>query len=273
MITFQRLGHYGRLGNQMFEYAALVGAATRLGVEWGIDFAKQHAANEYRVRGRFRWRSAWIREFLELPSAFQISAKAAVAQGHEYREPHYHFDPGFLAIHDGTDIFGYFQSPKYFEHCAEVVRREFTFHPAIHAAAEALLPAAAGRPRVSLHIRRADYVINRGVVDLWSRGYYQRAMGQFSSDCQFCCVSDDPAWCRRRLPRTVEHLSSGSAYVDLCLISRCDHQIIANSTFSWWGAWLNANPEKRVMCPAEWFRPPFCQNDTRDLYCAGWQCV
>jgi len=254
----------------MFEYAALVSAASRLGVDWGIDFAKEQSANSYKVRGRFRLRTFEIRVFLELPRVFQLTARPAAAQLCEYREPHHHFDPDFFSIQDGTDISGYFQSPKYFESCSDLIRREFTFHPAIRAAADALQPETPGIQWVSLHIRRGDYVNNRGVVNLWSTGYYQRAMAQFSGDCQFLCFSDDPAWCRRRLPRTVRCVDGGSPYVDLCLISRCHHNIIANSTFSWWGAWLNANPRKRVICPKQWFVPPFCQHDTKDLLCPEW---
>jgi glycosyl transferase family 11 len=273
MITFQRLGHHGRLGNQMFEYAALVAAATRLGVDWGIDFAKEQSAKVYSTRGRFRIKSGKIRETLELRSVFEIACKQAAAHRFEYREPHFHFDPGFLSIQDATDILGYFQSPKYFEDCADLIRREFTFKKSIQEAAESFLPESPAKQLVSLHIRRGDYVYqarrNR-FVDLWSSGYYQRAMAHFSGDYQFLCFSDDAAWCRQNLPSTVVCVDSGSQHVDLCLLSRCHHNIIANSTFSWWGAWLNANPEKKVVCPTHWFGSAYGDHDTKDLYCERW---
>lgn len=274
MITFRSLGYMGRLGNQMFQYAALVATAKRLGVRWGIEFRNERIPKVFdpALQTRVFPRGAVkVKEFLELPRAFEITPLRAKPCAHRYREAHFHFDPEFRSVADNTDICGYFQSARYFWDCEAVVRREFTFREPIRKAADAIrLPR--DWPLVSIHVRRGDYLRQSSdhFVDLWTDGYYQRAIAQFPGDAQLVCFSDEPEWCRANLPANTIFVNSGSPYIDLCLMSQCDHHITANSSYSWWGAWLNSNPDKRVIAPKRWFGPALARNDTRDVCCAGW---
>ena len=88
-------------------------------------------------------------------------------------------------------------------------------------------------------------------------------------------ISDDPKWCRKQLPRhgfpeVATWISGNDAATDMCLMSLCDHHVIANSSFSWWGAWLNASTDKKVVHPSRWFGPGLADRDTRDVPCQGW---
>jgi hypothetical protein len=127
------------------------------------------------------------------------------------------------------------------------------------------------KPTVGLHVRRADYVgLSQAFVPL-SIDYYRAAMRLFPADSHFVVFSDDPAWCREGFKgERVEVMSGNPGYADLYLMAACRHQIIANSSFSWWAGYLNGNPDKRVVAPKAWFGPALSRNDTRDLLPAGW---
>ena len=127
------------------------------------------------------------------------------------------------------------------------------------------------RPTVALHVRRADYVgLTHAFVPL-SIDYYRAAMRLFPQESHFVVFSDDPAWCREAFKEErVEVISGNPGYADLYLMSACGHQIIANSSFSWWAAYLNPNPQKRVVAPKHWFGPALAANDTRDLIPPEW---
>lgn len=129
---------------------------------------------------------------------------------------------------------------------------------------------------VSVHIRRGDYVQNKAAGDfhgICSLSYYQTAMKLLSDkfkQAHFYVFSDDLEWCRQniRCEQSLTFVNLSNAASELYLMSRCSHHIIANSSFSWWGAWLNPSPEKIVIAPQTWFRDPSAQ--TEDIYCENW---
>lgn len=254
MLSFTQLGSLGRVGNQMFQYAALVGAAERTGHGFGVD-----------------------REAFDLPRGFAIAAGDLDAPPlGRYRERQYHFDPGVLGVEDRTDLEGYFQSPRYFAHCPERVRTEYRFLPGIVARAESRLKAqrAPDTHLVAVHVRRGDYVANPDYHPLCSAQYYLRAMARVrrlaGGPCRFLVVSDDRAWCRASMQGPdLTILEPADVFDDLCLMTLCDHVIMANSTLSWWGAWLGA-PGRVIVAPEQWFGPGYAGISTRDLYEAGW---
>jgi len=129
---------------------------------------------------------------------------------------------------------------------------------------------------IALHVRRTDYAqySHHPICDI---NYYKEALARFDSDREVIIFSDDPEWCLQEdLFDNDRFLVSENRdqYLDLCLMSLCSDFIIANSSFSWWGAWLSTNENKRVVAPSKWFGPPLNQtNNTKDLYCEGWEVV
>jgi hypothetical protein len=167
---------------------------------------------------------------------------------------------GILYLND------YFQDPTIFESVRHILIQDFTFKP-INSNLKTVEEKIASTNAVSIHIRRGDYLkplINdfHGVLTM---EYYQHAISYINRKVEnptYFIFSDDLEWCEKNLSFIEnKHLVSGSqaAWEDMSLMSRCKHQIIANSSFSWWGAWLNENPGKTVICPKKWFN----QENTR----------
>ena len=191
------------------------------------------------------------------------------------REQSFSFDENlFNECPDFVSLFGFFQSEKYFKHVREDLLSDFTFKE------EYLEPCRKMRKEVTnpiaLHVRRTDYAqySHHPICDI---NYYKEALARFDSDREVIIFSDDPEWCLQEdLFDDDRFLVSENRdqYLDLCLMSLCSDFIIANSSFSWWGAWLSTNENKRVIAPSKWFGPPLDQvNDTKDLYCEGWEVV
>ena len=123
---------------------------------------------------------------------------------------------------------------------------------------------------ISLHIRRTDYVgnINHPMPSLTE--YYQKALDQLDDTIPVLIFSDDPKWCKEQSIFSGDRflVSENDPYTDLCIMSLCNYHIIANSSFSWWGAWLSDS--KKVFAPKRWFGGNAINNDTSDLYCSNW---
>lgn len=158
---------------------------------------------------------------------------------------------------------GYWQSEKYFASCVNQVRQAFKF-PSLDKGNQLIAQQIEQVNSVSVHVRRGDYVNNPLHGDICTLDYYKRAIGIINSKIanpQFYVFSDDVAWCKDNLslPNAVyvDGNQGKNSYKDMQLISLCKCNIIANSSFSWWGAWLNINSNKVVIAPRKWF------NDTR----------
>jgi hypothetical protein len=126
---------------------------------------------------------------------------------------------------------------------------------------------------ISLHIRRGDFVFNEN-HPLQTIEYYKKALNYFDDKCSVIIFSDDPDWCNQQEIFSDSRFlvaECNSNYVDLCLMTLCSGHIIANSSFSWWGAWL-AN-SKSVIAPKNWFGQPLIHNNITDLYCEGWKII
>lgn len=170
----------------------------------------------------------------------------------------------FFALADGSYVSGYFFSEQYFTPYADDVRRLLAFPPLRLAASRGLADRIAAVPAVSVHVRRGDYTgpAGRAFAGVCDLDYYRRALaavGERVDDPHYFVFSDDIPWCRANLPAPaghvtfVDHTDAATALDDLQLMSRCRHHVIANSTFSWWGAWLDPQPDKLVVAPARWY--------------------
>jgi hypothetical protein len=195
-------------------------------------------------------------------------------------ERHFGFDPVILSLPDQRYLVGYWQSEKYFADIEPVLRRELCFREPLGETCARLADEIRRCEAISLHVRRGDYVSSPATArfhGVCSCAYYQRAIatvvGQIPA-AHFFVFSDDVDWARSNLapgrPTTwVERVDPERDYEHLQLMSLCKHHIIANSSFSWWGAWLSDNPSKLVIAPRQWFADPMIV--TKDLIPKAWQ--
>ena len=263
MLAFNHLGHLGRLGNQMFQYASLRGIAARRGYDFGIPPSKFED----------EWRSHQLFELFDLPNLPRSNVKyldggnAPIAQ-----ERFFHFDQLlFDQCPNDISLFGYFQSEKYFKHIEDSIREDFVFREHI---LEPCKEIAEGFDNpVSLHVRRTDYLTNSANHYNLSLEYYEEALKHFDGR-QVIVFSDDPEWCQEQELFSDDRFlvsESGDNKIDLCLMTFCTSHIIANSSFSWWGAWL-AKSEK-VIAPSKWFGPNNADKETKDLIPETWTII
>jgi hypothetical protein len=294
----------GGLGNQMFQYAAGKALAERHGVGLALDLsgfrnyalrsflldhlcvpeadlASVHPASAEKPANYFV-RSLWKRRIDRVLGRAGLPKLAASTK--HYREPHFHYDPAFEGLGPQTSLFGYFQSERYFISIAETLRDWLLpCEPFGAAAAEVLGRIEASRLPVSVHVRRGDY-LNPGTAEfhgIMGERYYRRAIDRIAAalgeGMDFFVFSDDAVAAEQVLnfvpTSRLIHVRGDPErpWEDMALMARCRHHVIANSSFSWWGAWLNRSLDKVVVAPRDWFAPsePKKQN-TADLYPPGW---
>ena len=238
MIGFNHLGRHGRLGNQMFQYAALRGIASLKGYEFCIPVSE--------------FKDEWNDH--QLFQAFKLIYlnKRQILPGNYYQEKQFNYDQDYIDnCPDNVNLYGYFQTEKYFSHISDSIREDFTFNSEI---LDPCKEAFDFDELISLHIRRTDFVEKSEDHPPCSLNYYQQALEKFDSNIQVMIFSDDIGWCKNQdLFKDDRFIFSENEWnlIDLCLMSMCTHHIIANSTFSWWGAWLsNSN---NVIAPSKWF--------------------
>jgi hypothetical protein len=238
MIGFNHLGRHGRLGNQMFQYAALRGIAALKGYSFCIPESKF----------RDQWNDHQLFEAFNLTN---LNTRKILPANY-YQEEQFHYDQDYVDnCPDNVNVYGYFQTEKYFSHISDSIREDFTFKSEI---LDPCKNAFDFDELISLHIRRTDFVEKSDDHPPCSLEYYQKALEQFNSNIPVMIFSDDIPWCKEQeLFSSDRFLFSENEWnlIDLCLMSMCTHHIIANSTFSWWGAWLSGSGN--VIGPSNWF--------------------
>ena len=265
MIGFNYLGKLGQLGNQMFQYATVIGVADKTGTSFCIpnhdEVMVDNLGNKLRI---------------ELFDAFNIKPERTgfIVTDRNYQEQDFHFDDDIFDVKDEHDVnlVGFFQTEKYFKHVEERIRNEFTFKEDIVEDCSDILEMF-DNP-VALHIRRGDYLRNSGNHHNLTDDYYRNALKEFDEDRQVIIFTDDPEWALSNPLFDSDRfiVSEGTGpYHDLYLMSHCSDFIIANSTFSWWGAWL-ANCGK-VVAPKTWFGINNSHKSTKDLYPSHWKVI
>lgn len=266
MISFNQLGNLGRLGNQMFQYASLRGIAANRGFDFCIP--PEHVFGEVDINVKNCKTNIY--------STFNLSKYNKVNRPILYKrieEAGYSFDENiFNNCPDDADLYGYFQSEKYFKHIEEDIRKDFTFLPeVVDACGEFIQNLVKSDNIISLHIRHGDYLYLQSSHPTIPIEHYSEALKRFPN-IPVIIFSDDISWCLDQTLFDPDRffISDGNmAEYDMCLMSMCSHHIIANSSFSWWGAWLSGN--RNVIAPKVWFGPASSDNDTSDLYCPNWQ--
>ncbi len=198
--------------------------------------------------------------------------------------PHSVFnEPGFdykeiPAIEGNVCLNGYFQSEKYFKEYSKEIKELFSYPkelPLEHDTSKLSHKYGylGAYTTCSIHVRRGDYLKSPDHHPEQTMNYYMKAIKQMPKDTVFIIFSDDIAWCKQNfpdLPEKFKFAEGNTDYEDLQLMMSANHNIITNSTFSWWAAWLNPNPDKKVVIPSTWFGPAYASYNTEDLYCENW---
>lgn len=248
------------MGNQLFQYAALFGISRKTGYRIRFPKPEGNSTGSLKVIS-IREDFQPIEEYEYALGCFNVSAKQLSFWNrfrYTYNEPHFHFDPKIFNIKDGSDILGYFQSEKYFIHCADDIRNEFKIKDRFYFLAKERIKSFRehGKVLVSIHVRRAGHNDMHEHIPL-PVSYYYAALKSFQDEYDnpnFLLFSDDLEWCRDNIILdNLSYAEGNPAIVDFSMMSMCDHHIIANSSFSWWAAWLGENPNKKVIAPRLWF--------------------
>jgi len=271
------------LGNQMFQYAAALALArcndTLVFVD--ISATRRNITRPYMLDKLRVPRTSVISEgsvsndCRGLPPDRLVQSSAACC----YREPHFHFDQAFFDLKPPVLLRGCFQSERYFAPVAGELKGVFGLREELSEQSRRIEQQIGGEPSsISLHVRRGDYVANdyHGVLSL---DYYRRAVeivrqGEELRSRVFI-FSDDPAFAVDAFGfidnKVVITHNLNRPWEDLALMASCRHHIIANSTFSWWGAWLGRRADQIVVAPRAWFGPEVLRvNNICDLHPAGW---
>lgn len=251
MISFPNLGRLGRLGNQLFQIASTIGIARKNN--------HIYAFPEWEYQEFFTNR---------LPSAKLLVKDVGTEKGCNYEDLSIPQFPRPIGLH------GYFQSEKYFKHCEEEIKKYFFLSTEIHDLIRSKYEKVLGIYKTFIHVRRGDYKKLPQVYYLQDADYYKKCLELCGED-KFAIFTDDPEWCKEKfsefdyfLVNEREHkknLSTSESegeskkflkedVIEFALMTKFENSIIANSSFSWWAAWLNLNPNKRVFAPKNWYK-------------------
>jgi len=259
---------YGGLGNQMFQYAFSRGLARARGEEPLYDYGSvgvDAAHNGYELDRVFG---------LDLPAARRedcsrlavppigilnrMRRKYLTRPGHLI-DRKFGYQPELWSLSGDRYYEGYWQSEKYFWLVEADIRAAFAFRNALSDENERTL-AGLHRPVASVHVRRGDYLASDN-LNVCTPGYYRAAVASLGGSIASVIVfSDDIEYCKATLdfggvPAVyVDRNRGADSWQDMAMMARCDHNVIANSSFSWWGAWLNRSVGKRVIAPSPWNR-------------------
>lgn len=278
----------GGLGNQMFQYAFGRALSMRSGMELYLDTSP---LNPKKNRGYqldafiLSVKSAdsgKIQSLITPHFAIRKKLWKALKIPFKYADTHvleknFPYDEEIASRRDPAYFDGYWQTEKYFSDCKEFIRRDFTFRDEEALRRHAQYEEVLNSNSVSIHIRRGDYVKNpkyRKRLYVCKLEYYKNAMKYLNErfeNLTFYIASDDHKWVKSNfeLSKHIKLIESKNALEDLYIMSKCKHNIISNSSFSWWAAWLNPNKDKQVLSPNIWFNP-CAQIDFRDIVPESW---
>jgi hypothetical protein len=276
----------GGLGNQMFGAAAALAVAAREDSFVNFDVSELSGS------------SKWGRRYELAPFGLNASIRPEPVhrsittllnrrrrdvpfdwRGKIWRERHFHYDSSFESACGDVYLIGYFQSPKYFSPIAAQIREAFSRPKLLSEAGKVVVELARGEDSVAVHVRRGDYVQNPKATahhGILGGDYYQRAIDLISRVVgrpRLFVVSDEPEAARSLLSTypNAQFVSGTTMIDDMLLISSCRHRIIANSSFGWWGAWLDARLDGITIAPRAWFsREQMTRTYTGDLLPESW---
>jgi hypothetical protein len=276
----------GGIGNQMFQYAMGRALSLRRGTALAIDTSsfsvpdrngvfRQYKLDNFDIAAKIatdaEYRDVGIRFAATtgfLAKAWKIFFKLyETSRPYSRRkmivEPRFSFVPEILEAPSDCLLIGVWQSAAYFADYRDVIRKELQLKKPLPEKAQRVAESVRGCCSVSIHVRRTDYVLKAATSTKHGTcppGYYAEAISYMTrrfTDCKFFVFSDDIEWAKEtlRIPNSPVFVSSLGMqdFEELSIMSMCKHHIVANSSFSWWGAWLSQNPDKIVIAPKKWF--------------------
>lgn len=279
---------FGGLGNQMFQYAAGRALAAHLKVPLKLDLRwlkRYHAPFQLSLFSlpvmtttryddlRFTW---W--PFKRNPFFYFIK-RIRQLNTRIYMEKSLSYTNDFWNIGPDHFLFGYFQSENYFKGYEELILQDFNYQPDLSLYDSVVVETLQSPGVTAIQFRRGDYVTNMATnlsIGVCPMDYYERAVNHIKSQSnlvRFLVFSDDIEWCRQNVKledAVYVERKGGSPLDDMFLAAGCENIILANSTFSWWCAWLNQNPNKMVIAPKIWYRDPVLQEHSHDLIPDSW---
>ena len=276
------------LGNQMFQYAYYLNQKTflqdkciKFDITW---FNKNKGHNGYELEKIFDVKIDYAELEDIRESGKPINRIDKIKNKILFkRKPWYSPAPNYaityipeLCDHEEGYFLGFWQSEKYFKNVAEKIRKDFNFKVPLDARNLILKTDIEKNNSISMHIRRGDYLEPQNkLFQVCTIDYYKNAINfieQHVINPKYYIFSNDIPWCKENLKLQnavyVDWNTGADSYKDMQLMSYCKHNIIANSSFSWWGAWLNNNPDKIVCVPEKWFDLPDCE--TKDVCPDEW---
>jgi len=278
-ISYNKLGSNGRLGNQMFQYASLRGIANYNQYQWMIPPPDYNHKDNYGLFDTFEMKHCKP-ENLGFNDAMSVTEKTHA------------FDDSMFYCTDGVNIDGYLQTEDYFVHIADQIREDFTFRKDYLEPCKEYIDSLASSP-IFIHIRQSDNIGREEYHPILPLSFFESALEFWSPDTPCFVFTDDLEWCKKQSlfkndrfifndnPERYEYQTIDGTgqmqntllpQVDLCLMSLCTGAIIANSSFSWWGAWLQGDRGKVIAPdPEKWYGSAMSHLDTSMMVPARWQ--
>ena len=275
-ISYNQLGSNGRLGNQMFQYAGLRGIASHRGFDWLIPRPESYGDSNYGLFDCFEMSSVNEKNFGHLNAQ-------SIATGQ------FHFSQEFFDnCPDNVNLHDYFQSSKYFSNIEDQIREDFTFKADILNPCQEIMSDL--ESPIFIHVRRGDYVNSQNAHPVCPVEYYKEALTHFDDEVPVLVFSDDIDWCQEqelfagdrfmlseyneRYPQSCDtndgRQNALIPYFDMCMMTLCSGGIMANSSMSWWGAWLISNPTQPIVAPKQWFGEQYKDYNMNDLRPEEW---
>lgn len=280
MITASWLGYLGQLGNQMYQYASLLGIADKHGYEVVLPGDNREIKDvEQDYTGRKIRYGLYLLDCFDLSERILTTAELNQSLQYRYHEEHHHFDENVLNVPDNTGIIGHLETYRYFDHARKTVLEKLRFKKEIRTRAEERFKERQGKPVVSLHVRTHTRYDNEKFEHhhFLPVEYYQKALSFFpEQDYNILVFTDNFPWVKENIKgpnifyNEWDTTVSRPDFVDLCMMTLCDHHIIANSSFSWWGAYLTNKKDQVVVAPSQWFGPKFAHLITTDTVPPSW---
>jgi len=275
----------GGLGNQMFQYAAGLSVANKLDTDLKLDVSWFENMKEVDTTRFYELDNFSLQQdFITSNQYYFINdsiKKRLLSIGkvrlNTYKEPHFEYDNNFKKIKNNKYLEGYFQTEEYFKHIRPEILKRFSIKNEPSTKSKEIINMVHKNESVSLHVRRGDYVTNQNASrfhGLMGEDYYKKAIAIMSKKIKapkYFIFSDEIDWVKKNfdLPKGsvfITHNKSGIE--DMRIMIECKHNIIANSSFSWWGAWLGQNKDKVVIAPKLWFLNK--KIDTSDIIPERW---
>ncbi len=242
----------GGLGNMLFQIAATMNFASKLGVDFSFPNLNIHL-NYLKEETKYNPNLKCIKHYEHLFENLKTTNTP-----NRIKKINFPFHYVDWEIPKDCMIEGFFQSEKYFINSRKEILKMFDLKPKIN--------------MTSIHVRRGDYLKNPNYHTVLGGKYFDEAMSHFENQ-KFLIFSDDIGWCRSTFTgNRFDFYEGKNDLEEMMVMSSCEHNIISNSSFSWWGAWLNQNDKKKVIAPKNWFGPK-ANLITQDIYCEKWKII